>query len=173
MKKHLERIKEAGEQFNRSIASTLWELEQIVNHIPMILCVKDFDGNLIRINKFLGDKLGIDYKTFKPTTAHAVFSVNDAERFKESDRDVKERNRPVLNIHEKFIAANGNIIYVIVDKYPYINAEGDVIGSLVCANDVTKRVLFKKHLLEHNCTLCENCIKECKAFLERFGVYVN
>jgi len=168
MESYLQKIREAGDRFGRDVMDAKWELEQIIDHARLIICVKDKDNNIVRVNKYLADMLGTTPGEWGIRSCWDLFNEREAKIFHQNDLEVINTGKPLLGKPEPFTDKTGKTFYALSDKYP-LHKNGGIAGVLVFAFDKTEDVEFKQHLV--NCeVLCKKHRAEVEKYLRGFSI---
>ncbi len=125
-------------------------LANILDSIPQSVFWKDRESNYLGCNKVfslsagLEDPAGIVGKSdFDLPWAH-----EDAENYRNDDRDVIKSNQPKKHIVEMLRQADGNRIWIDTTKIPLTDDSGQVYGILGVYEDITESKKMKE-ALEH------------------------
>ncbi len=76
------------------------------------------------------------------------FYPDEAERYHQDDLEVIVSGRPKLGIIEPYQAGSGKKRWMQTDKVPYLDRQGNVLGVLVFAQDITDRKRTEEALRE-------------------------
>ncbi|MBA2651066.1 MAG: PAS domain S-box protein, partial [Tatlockia sp.] len=71
---------------------------------------------------------------------------NRASKYTLDDAEVIESGKPKLNIEDTVLLSNGKEVIVISNKVPLRNSNGDIIGILGIATDITERKKMEEDL---------------------------
>ena len=122
-------------------------LQALMDNIPDLIFFKDIESRFVRSNaahlKNLGagsmdqvfGKTDLDFHADKP-----------AHNFMEDEKHIIETGAPILNKIESNPAADGTRRFFSTSKVPWRNQEGEIIGTLGVAHDITDRVLAEQKL---------------------------
>jgi two-component system cell cycle sensor histidine kinase/response regulator CckA len=116
-------------------------LENIITHIPGSVFWKDRQGVYLGCNEGTARDLG------RPSPADVIgltdfdmpFSREEAEFYRQCDRQVMETEKPLLNIEETQRRPDGSQAVLLTSKVPLRDDEGRVIGTLGVYADITSR----------------------------------
>ncbi|OQW95515.1 MAG: hypothetical protein BWK79_02195, partial [Beggiatoa sp. IS2] len=113
------------------------ELQMILDSVPALIFYKDLHNRIIRANKAW-------FQTMKLTETVLGESLVDlipetqAEQFYESDQEVIASGQPKKNFLQKVYNKQG-VKWYITDKIPNRDKQGNIIGLIVFARDVTEQ----------------------------------
>jgi diguanylate cyclase (GGDEF)-like protein/PAS domain S-box-containing protein len=147
----LERLLETNrrllEEFERHKESELaWRAERallmaLVNQVPDYLFAKDFNGKFLVANRAVAGDLG--FSEGEDIVGLTDFDMQPdpevARKFREDDLSVLESGRPKLDIEEYLVGVDGETKWLSTSKVPLVGEDGNVIGLVGVARDVTER----------------------------------
>ena len=115
-------------------------LRTLIDHLPDAVFVKDTLGRKTLANRMDVQNLG------RATEADvlgrddfAFFPPEVAAKFHADDQLVLERGQPVINREESLTDGQGHQRWLLTSKLPLRDADGEVIGLVGVAHDVTAR----------------------------------
>ncbi|HEY0090734.1 MAG TPA: PAS domain-containing protein, partial [Candidatus Lokiarchaeia archaeon] len=114
------------------------ELETILDIIPGMIFCKDKNGKITRANKSFADFLNLKKEEMIGRTSFDLFPKEQADAFQKDDLEVINTGKPKLNI-EEIVDFPGKNIYSITQKLPLTNDQGDIVGLIGLAIDITDR----------------------------------
>lgn len=124
------------------------EQQALLDLIPAMVWYKDSHNRILRANRRAAESIG---KTVADIEGRSTdeFYPEEAERYHQDDLEVIVSGRPKLGIIEPYRRGTGEKRWVQTDKVPYLDPQGNVIGVLVFAQDITDQ---KRHeaLLREN-----------------------
>jgi PAS domain S-box-containing protein len=123
------------------------ELQVLFDLNPAMVWFKDTHNNHLRVNKRAADAIGLPVSEIEGRPAADIYPA-DAERFYADDLEVIRSRRPKLGIIERIRNRNGRDQWVQTDKVPYFDADGNVAGIVVSAQDITGRREAERALRE-------------------------
>lgn len=111
------------------------ELQFILDISPAMIFYKDTQQRYIRVNQAFAGTLGIPIKKIIGKTFSEIFP-GTPDQFLEDDMEVMKTGKPVLNIDSRVKTRKGwrNIL---VNKIPYKDIDGNIIGIIGFALDIT------------------------------------
>jgi len=118
------------------------QYETIFNAAPLIIIYKDMENRVIRVNQFVSDLLNTPAEQLQGKSAYELIPEY-AEQYYQNDLTVIKTGQPKLGLIEAY--GQG---YVQTDRIPYHDANGNILGVIVFAFDVTTRIKAEK-LLKH------------------------
>jgi len=125
-------------QMQEMIVQEQKELKLIIDTSPVIIFYKDKEGKFIRVNKAFADALQMNEADFIGKTVFDLYTKKIAQSMTDDDRKVFKSNRPKLNIIEQYQSA-GSLKWVQTDKIPIQDENGNPIGLIGFALDITER----------------------------------
>ncbi len=121
------------------------EMQTILDSVPALVSYKDLDGRYLRINRALAQATGIPQEQWVGKTAFEI-SPGLAARYHEDDKEVIRTRQPKRAIVEPFRTVKGDG-WLMTDKIPYRDQNGNVTGVISLAIDITDRVRVERELL--------------------------
>lgn len=124
-------------------------LKTIIDTAPIRIFWKDTDGKYLGCNQaFLSDAGFNDESEIIGKSDYEMVWREDAERFIEDDRGVRESGIPKINFLERQPQNEGNYRMLSTSKVPLVDLSGKTIGVLGLYQDITEEVQTKEALRE-------------------------
>ncbi len=115
-------------------------LQSVFDNIPQRIFWKDRNSVYVGCNKPFGLDFGYeDPSDVVGKTDYEHASAAYADRFRADDREVMESGRPKINYEQAQIRPDGSQAWLITNKVPMFDREGQVIGVLGTYEDITER----------------------------------
>jgi len=124
---------QAGEELKRNKQ----ELQIILDSVPGYIFYRDKGGRHVLANRAVAEATGIPAKEWVGKTVDDLFP-NLAEAYRADDREVIIADKPKRNIIEPMETAHGRR-WLQTDKIPYKDKDGNTLGIIGCAYDITER----------------------------------
>jgi PAS domain S-box-containing protein len=123
------------------------EQQVLLDLIPAMVWYKDPHNRILRVNRRAAESIN------KPVTdvegrPTAEFYPEEAEKYHRDDLEVIASRQPKLGIIERYQIGSGEKRWVQTDKVPYCDPQGNVLGVLVFAQDITERKQMEEALRE-------------------------
>ncbi len=121
-------------------------LLKVIDNVPNIIFVKDFEGKFTLANRPLAELYGVDVKDLIGKT-DADFNKNEdeAEKFLKDDREVIEKWEEKVIFEEKITDVKGNVHWIHTVKRPLYDSSG-VKSILGISTDLTERKILEGQL---------------------------
>jgi len=117
-------------------------LQLVLDNIPQSLFWKDRELVYLGCNRNWGKAAGLQNPLeVVGKTDYDLIWKEEAELYREQDRQVMETDTPVLHLIEHRHNADEQEAWIDVNKIPIHDAEGNVIGILGAIEDITERKL--------------------------------
>jgi len=142
-KKAEQKLRESEENY-KNLSN---ELEIILDLIPGLLFCKDRNDIVTRVNQNFAEFLKMKKEDIIGKTSFDLFPEEQARKFREDDLEVINTGIPKLNIEESADNPSGKT-WAIMSKVPQFNEEGETIGVIGLAIDITKRRKIEQKLRE-------------------------
>ncbi|MDE3051186.1 MAG: PAS domain S-box protein, partial [Nitrospirota bacterium] len=114
------------------------EQQVLLDLIPAMVWYKDAHNRILRANRHAAESINKTVAEVEGQTTSALYP-EEAEQYHRDDLQVIASGRPKLGIVEPYQTASGEKRWVRTDKVPYRDPQGNVIGVLVFAQDITER----------------------------------
>lgn len=111
------------------------EMQIILDSSPIMIFYKDRENRMIRVNKTLAEITGLSKEAVEGKTAFEIFP-DQAQQYWIDDKEVIESGKSKNGIIEQIDGAAG-IRWVQTDKVPYRDKDGNIIGIIGFAVDIT------------------------------------
>jgi PAS domain S-box-containing protein len=114
------------------------EQQVLLDLIPAMVWYKDTHNRIVRVNRHAAESINKTAAEVAGQSTSALYP-EEAEQYYQDDLQVIASGRPKLGIEELYQLATGEKRWVKTDKVPYRDPQGNVIGVLVFAQDITER----------------------------------
>ena len=123
------------------------QLEIILDSVPAMIWYKDRSNTILHANRAAANSLGLRKSDLEGRSTYELYPEYAAQYYQD-DLDVIRSGKPKIGIREAVFTGTGEKRHVLTDKIPYRNAEGEIIGVIVFATDVTERTQAEQALIE-------------------------
>ncbi|WP_437206439.1 response regulator [Planctomicrobium sp. SH664] len=122
-------------------------LRTLIDHLPDYVFIKDADSRFVTVNR-------AHIQMFAAQNESEIIGKDDfdfvsreqAEQFRADDRHVMQTGRTLFNREEGQVLPNGEKRWVITTKVPLRNPEGQIVGLVGIARDITNRKRAEQEL---------------------------
>jgi PAS domain S-box-containing protein len=123
------------------------ELETIFDSSRSWIFYKDKQNRFLHVNKPFAAIMQMSKEQLEGRSLFEVYPKEQAEKFWKDDQQVIESGTPKIGIIEQMQSSKGPL-WVQTDKIPYRDPEGNIIGVIGFAVDITERKLMEDALKE-------------------------
>jgi PAS domain S-box-containing protein len=123
-------------QSNDALRNQREELQTILDATPAMIWYKDKENRVLRANRAAAESTGLRAEQLVGRSTHDICPEEAANYYKD-DLEVIRTGRAKRNIHECMYTPAGEKRWLITDKFPYRDSDGEVIGVIVFCRDVT------------------------------------
>jgi PAS domain S-box-containing protein len=124
-------------------------LRTIVNNIPDPIYFKDLQGRKTMLNYAEAHLLGADnIELVIGKTDAEFYSSDEYNHTTTEDNEVISTKKSILNREGYLLTPSGEKKWLIGNKIPQLDAEGNVIGIVGISHDITKRKIAEEALRE-------------------------
>ncbi len=133
------------------------ELNLIFDTVPAMIWQKDEHGKYLQVNKTYCDIVGISKENILGKTDYDLYPQEIADIYVNDDKKVLHTGNPLKGIEERHKKKSGEYGWSLTHKQIVNSIEGELVGTMGFALDITKRKQIKKSL-EDNESLLRNII---------------
>lgn len=119
----------------------------LLDLIPAMVWYKDSHNRILRVNRRAAESIKKTVAEVEGRSTDELYP-EEAERYHQDDLEVMVSGRPKLGIIEPYQTGAGEKRWVQTDKVPYLDTQGNVVGVLVFAQDITERKRTEEALHE-------------------------
>ena len=125
------------------------EFEAFLNHTSDFIYFKDADSRLIFCSQPLADVTGhADWRDLLGKHDRDIFPPELAQIYEQEEHAVLGEGRPLINKINPYHDVDGQVRYVLTNKWPRFDDQGRVIGLFGISVDITERRRIEKRLAE-------------------------
>lgn len=124
-------------QAERALDKQRQEQETILDSVPAMIWYKDRGNRIIRANAAAAASRGVP-KSHMEGRLTSEFYPGLAEAYYRDDLEVIESGRAKIGIFEPIETESGERRWLRTDKVPYRDENGEIIGVIVLATDITE-----------------------------------
>jgi two-component system aerobic respiration control sensor histidine kinase ArcB len=136
-------------EYNDKTPYDLLMLDNILQYAPAWIYWKDINSIHLGCNEQFAIAAG--FKSREEMVGKSDYECawgNRAEKYNLDDAEVVQSGKPKLNIEDTVLLKDGQEVTVISNKVPLRNANGEIIGVLGIATDISHRKRIEKELLQ-------------------------
>ena len=124
-------------QAERALQETESRLQQILEHSPTVVFVKDIEGRYLFTNQRFREMFPPSNGSDTPTRDKELFPPEVVARLRADERLVLEKRSPI-EVEEDLVVAGKECTYLVV-KFPLLDGNGDPYAVCGIATDITAR----------------------------------
>ena len=121
------------------------DLEVLLDSVPAFIWYKDRENRILRANRLAAESMGMSVEQVEGSSAYDLYP-DEAAQYHHDDLQVISLGEPKLGIVETMTTASGEKLWVRTDKIPYRNEDGEIVGVIVFAVDISERVRAEEAL---------------------------
>jgi PAS domain S-box-containing protein len=123
------------------------EMEMIFNSLPFHVAYKDKNNCFVRVNKGVAELLNTTIEKLEGKSLYTIFPNETAEKYHQEDKVVIQSKAPITGLVDELSRFDTNEkVWLKCHKIPHFNEHGEVIGIIVCTEDITIQVQSNKML---------------------------
>jgi PAS domain S-box-containing protein len=120
-------------------------VEVLLDSVPAYIWYKDCENRILRANRLAAESIGMTAEGLEGRSVYDLYP-DKAPDYHRDDLEVIRSGRPKLGIIETMKTASGEERWLRTDKIPYRNDEGELVGVIVFAVDISERVRAEEAL---------------------------
>jgi two-component system sensor histidine kinase/response regulator len=122
-------------------------LRTLIDHLPDYVFIKDAEYRFVTVNRAHIELFGCRSEEEIIGKTDLDFSPPElAKLYQSDDALVIEQGRTLINREEELVTANQEVHWVLTTKVPLRGPQGEIIGLVGIARDITKRKLAEQEL---------------------------
>jgi PAS domain S-box-containing protein/putative nucleotidyltransferase with HDIG domain len=122
------------------------EYRTIFDAVRPMIAYLDKEGVIQRINKSGAVTVNQEPKEIVGKTMYDFFPAAEADKFAEADKQVIASGKPLTGLISEYTRPSDQKRWAQIDRIPYFDENGDVIGIIVLGQDITRRKLAEEKL---------------------------
>ena len=137
-------------QAEEALRKSEGHLRTLIQTIPDMVWLKDEEGIYLACNPMFEHLFGAKESEIKGKTDYDFLDKEDADFFREKDRQAVEAGKPMVNDEWITFADDGRRAYLETIKTPMYDSKGNLTGVLGIGRDLTERKKSEDALREVN-----------------------
>ncbi|HAQ64936.1 MAG TPA: hypothetical protein DCR43_03640 [Bacteroidales bacterium] len=125
-------------------------LRTLIDHLPDAIYMKDKLGRKMLANKADIENIGIPEEKIIGHSDEELFPADIAAKFRADDNQVLQNGIPVLGREELMINKDGKKQWLLTDKLPLIDEEGNITGLVGIGRDISLQKEYETSLVKQN-----------------------
>jgi PAS domain S-box-containing protein len=126
-------------------------LQTLLDYSPDQIYFKDKESKFIRISKSLRSHFGFsDVPNIEGKSDFDYFSLEHAQESYDDEQSIITTGKPIINKEEMEIWPNGRKSWVSTTKLPYMNEQGEIIGTFGISRDITEQKQMQSDLIANS-----------------------
>lgn len=124
-------------------------LRMLIDHVPLQVYFKDRHSRFVLANQQMAEWMGLK-EPAELTGKHDrdFFATEHWEQAAEDEKRIMETREPVNEKVEKETWRGGDDTWVLTSKFPWVDSNGEVLGTFGVSSDVTELVTAKQEATE-------------------------
>ena len=119
--------------------------EQILNDVEALIFLYDTDNHFVFVNKAFAESINSTIEDIIGKSVFQLFSQAEAEKYANDNSKVLRTESSLLDIKERMQTSKG-LQWVKTNKTPFYDSDGNLIGVLGVATDITEQVRVEEDL---------------------------
>ena len=113
------------------------EARMIFNSVPALIWYKDTHNRILRANRAAAESIGKRPEDIEGRSCEEIYP-DEADAYYRDDLEVIRTGRPKFGIAEPLQGVNDAKRWIITNKVPQLDENGEVVGLVVVSQDVTE-----------------------------------
>src|SRR5262245_61939160 len=115
------------------------DVDVLLDSVPAFIWYKDRENRILRANRLAAESIAMTAEALEGRSVYDLYP-DKASEYHQDDLEVIHSGEPKLGIIETLRTASGETRWIRTDKIPYRNEEGEIVGVIVFAVDISERV---------------------------------
>jgi PAS domain S-box-containing protein len=128
-----------------ALARQQTELRVLFDIVPAMICFKDTENRILRVNKRLADSFGTTVQELEGKLTSEVYPQG-APAFFAEDLEVIKSGKPKLGVIDRVQPREGKERWIETDRVPLCGLDDKVKGIVVMVQDITERKMAAEAL---------------------------
>lgn len=146
----LEQARHNGQRREAMLQQRITELETVLHVIPAMVYVKDREHRYTIGNQTFADIAGTSVKALLGKTDYDLFSAEIATIYHADDEQVMTSGTPNINLESQIETPDGEVQWIKAHNIPLRNDQGQVIGMVGVAIDITEQKKIESALRQQS-----------------------
>ncbi len=121
----------------RDLQQKAYYQRALLDNFPFMVWLKDKDSRFLAVNKIFVENFGVDAQRIVGQTDFEIAPAEMAARYRADDQAVMV-NKQTINVEEQVIV-RGQLKWAETYKTPLLDEQGEVMGTVGFARDITQR----------------------------------
>ena len=167
MRQSLEELQATQEQVQRQ-TQEMTEMQEslmleksmfhvLMNYSPDRLTYKDVDCKVLRVNLAKAQRFNLTPEQMIGTSDADFFPPEHAAKAVKEEKELIRVGEPKLNILEKVVFEDGNVMFINTSRIPFKNEKGEFVGTCCISKDITQTKL-NEAVIRNNQQMIESLI---------------
>ncbi len=139
-------MQETVKKYEIQLLENQGRLQSILDNASSMIYIKDLEGKYVLTNQKFKTFYNINDQAILGKTDFEFTSMEQAQRFKDTDSRVLTTGKPVEV--EEIIENNSGQFYMLIVKFPLLDANGKIYGISGIATDITERAKYREQLIQ-------------------------
>jgi len=135
----------AARRRRAGLQTSAGDVQVLLDSVPAFIWYKDCENRILRANRLAAESMGMTVDQVEGRSTYDLYP-DEAAKYHHDDLEVIRLGEPKLGIIETLSTASGEKRWVRTDKIPYRNEEGEIVGVIVFAVDISERVRAEEAL---------------------------
>jgi diguanylate cyclase (GGDEF)-like protein/PAS domain S-box-containing protein len=123
-----------------NLQNEIFLLETLMDNVPDSIYFKDRHSRFTRINRSAAARFGIASPALATgLTDFDFFSDEHAAKALRDEQEILRTGKPLVNVEEKEIRADGDVRWISTTKLPLRDPDGKIVGTFGISRDITQR----------------------------------
>ena len=148
----LEKSQSKNKRIEQELIQDRAMFESFMDNIPMSVYFKDKKGRFLRVSKHYLEQCGIpevnSIEEIIGKTDFDLFPEDLAKADRKDELHIMKTGEPTVDREERAKTAEGQDVYLLVNKAPFTDDEGKVIGILGITRDIAELKKREEELIE-------------------------
>ena len=123
------------------------EMMALLRHSQDSIFFKDMDGRFTLVSEAKARKSMVRWEEMIGKTDFDFLPFEEARKCRDDEIFIMESGESIVDKEEELTRPDGNKSWLSVSKFPWKNADGEIIGVIGISRNISERKKLEKHIL--------------------------
>jgi PAS domain S-box-containing protein len=124
------------------------EMMALLRYSEDSLFFKDMDGRFTLVSEAKARRSAVRWEDMIGKTDFDFLPVEEARRCRDDEIFIMETGETIIDKEEELTRPDGSKSWISVSKFPWKDADGEVIGVIGISRNISERKKLEKHILQ-------------------------
>ncbi len=120
----------------------------LLRHSEDSVFFKDMDGRFSLVSAAKARRSAVDWEEMIGKTDFDFLPLAEAQKCRDDEIFIMETGSSIIDKEEELTRPDGHKSWISVSKFPWKDANGEIVGVIGIARDITRRKKLEQHILQ-------------------------